>query len=141
MIQESLYSKLAGAAGVTAIVSTRIYPLVIPQTVYSEATKQPCIVYSVDGKVRQVRFSGTDTLVTGSFTVDSYARSYQAVQALAAAVRTALVDQSGTWTDSDSPQDSVSVQKVFIESEFDLMDEDPGLYRVSQQYTIWYDEA
>ena len=141
MIQESLYSKLAGAAGVTSLASTRIYPLVIPQTVYTEATKKPCIVYSVSSKSRQVRYSGTDTLVSGSFSIDCYATTYTAVQSLAAAVRAALVDQVGTWTDSDSPVGSVSVQAVFIENEFDLMDEEPGLYRVSQEYTIWYDEA
>lgn len=141
MIQEALYSKLAGAAGVSALVASRIYPLVIPQTVYDEATKRPCIVYSTDGKARHIRFSGTDSLVAGRFTVDCYARTYSAVQQLAAAVRAALVDQRGTWTTSSSPQGSVSVQQVFIDNEFDLTDIEPGLYRVSQEYTIWYDEA
>ena len=141
MIQEGLYTYLAADAGVSALVSSRIYPLVIPETVYTEATKKPCLVYSVDGKSRQVRYSGTDTLVAASVQIDCYARTYLASQQLAEAVRSAMVDYSGTWTGSSSPQTSNRVQSIFIQSEFDMLDPEPGLYRVSQQYTIWYDEA
>ena len=141
MIQEGLYATLSGDAGVSAIVGTRIYPLVIPQTVYSEATKRPCIVYSFDSKGRQIRFSGTDTLVEGRFTIDCYATTYSEAQDLAEAVRGVLVDYSGTMTSGSSPQTTNDVKKLFIESERDLMDIEPGLYRVMQEYKIWYDEA
>ena len=140
MIQEGLYALLAADSAVSALVGPRIYPLVINAQDYTEATKQPCLVYSFDSKVRQVRYSGTDTLVQGFFTVDSYARTYAGAQALAAAVRDALIDYSGTMLGNGSPQSSNVVQKIYIESERDLMDPEPGLYRVMQQYTIWYDD-
>lgn len=141
MIQEGLYAYLSQNAGVSALVSTRIYPIVIPEQAYADATRQPCIVYSFDGKERQVRFSGTDSLVAASVQIDCYARTYASAHAVALAVRTAMVDYSGIWTGTGSPQSSNDIKKVFIENEFDLMDIEPGLYRVSQTYTIWYDEA
>lgn len=141
MLQEGLYAYLAAQAGITTLTSTRIYPLVIPERVYTEATRNPCLVYSVDAKARQVRYAGTDTLVDATVTVDCYATSYASAQALAAAVRAALVDYTGTWTGNGSPQSATSVKHVFIETERDMMDPEPGLYRVSQIYTVWYDEA
>ena len=140
MIQEGLYATLAGDAAVSALVGTRIYPLMIPQQVYTESTKQPCIVYTLEGRSRQVRYSGTDTLVRGNLAIDCYARTYAAAQALADAVRALLEDYSGTMTGNGSPVSTNVVKKIFIDNELELVDVEPGLYRVGQSYTIWYDE-
>ncbi len=141
MISDSLYRHLSQDAGVAALVSTRIYPLVIPQQVYTEATKQPCLVYTLDTNARHVRFSGSDTLVRGILQVDCYSRSYSVAQDLAAEVRDALLDYSGAMQANTSPLTSVPVQTIHLESETNLMDEEPGLYRVLQRYVVWYDEA
>lgn len=140
MISDSLYNYLSTNAGVSAI-TARVYPMVIPQQAYSEATKQPCLVYSIDTDGRHVRFSGTDTLVKGRLTVDCYARTYAGAKALAAAARTALIDYSGSMAAATSPVTSVTIRRLFLEDgELELMDEEPGLYRVMQRYVIWYDE-
>lgn len=141
MIQDAFYGFLSAQAGITTLAGTRIFPLVIPQKVYSEATKQPCLVYSFDAKNRQKRFSGTDSLVASSVQVDCYATTYRQAQLLASAVRAVLLDYAGTWTGNTSPQVSHKVQKCFLENEIDLDDPEPGLYRVSQSWAIWYDEA
>jgi|DEB0MinimDraft_3_1074331.scaffolds.fasta_scaffold76996_2 hypothetical protein len=141
MIEKALYNKLRLNAGVAALASTRIFPVVIPQKIYSEATKMPCVVYQFDGKDRQVTYGGTGGLVAGSAQIDSYATTYLASKQLAEAVRTAVLDQAGQWATNDSPQAVYTVQKVFIDREIDLDEPEPGLYRVSQQYSIWYDEA
>ncbi len=141
MIQDAFYAFMAAQTGITALTSTRIFPLVIPQKIYSDATKQPCLVYSFDSKNRQKRYSGTDSLVAGSVQIDCYATTYRQAQLLAQAVRAALLDYSGTWTGNTSPQVSHKVQKCFLENEIDLDDPEPGLYRVSQSWAIWYDEA
>jgi hypothetical protein len=122
-------------------VSNRVYPLVIPQQTYDEATKQPCLVYTMDTDRRHVRFSGSDTLVRGILQVDCYARSYQTVQDVAASVRDALVDYSGAMAASTSPITSTTIQTIHLDGENNLMDEEPGLYRVLQRYVVWYDEA
>lgn len=141
MIEKALYNKLRLNGGVAALASTRIFPLVIPQKVYSEVTKMPCVVYQFEGKDRQATFSGTGSLIAGSVQVDCYATTYLLSKQLADAVRAALLDQSGLWTTNDSPQAVYTVQKIFIDREIDLDDPEPGLYRVSQQYSVWYDEA
>jgi hypothetical protein len=116
--------------------------MVIPQQVYDSATRQPCLVYSIDTDGRHVRFAGSDTLVKGRLQIDCYARTYAQVKTLADAVRDALIDYSGTMTAATSPVTSVTVKRIFLEDgENELMDEEPGLYRVMQRYVIWYDEA
>jgi hypothetical protein len=141
MIQEGIYATLAADSGVSAIVAARIYPLMIPQTSYTETTKFPCIVYSIDSKSRQVRFDGTDTLVSASLSVECYATTYSQAQSLAAAVRSVLVDFSGVMTGGGSPQSQTPVQSIFVESEDDTLAAEPGVYIVMQDYTVWYDEA
>ena len=141
MIQEGLYATLAADAGVSAIVGTNIYPVLFPQTAYSDSSKLPCIVFKVDDRRRQVRFSGTDTLVECWLSVECYAKTYTAAQSLAVAVRSALVDYSGTMTSNDSPQTTNAVQSIFIESEDDAFAAEPGIYIVMQDFRIWYDEA
>lgn len=141
MIQEGLYAVLAANSGVSSLVSTRIYPVNVPQADYTDATKFPCVVYKIDGKQRQVRFAGTDSLVSANLSVDCYAKTYAQAQAVAAAVRSALVDYSGVMTGNGSPQSTNTVQSIFIDSESDAIAPEPGLYVVMQDYTLWYDEA
>jgi hypothetical protein len=137
VVSDSLYNYLSAQV---SSVTNRVYPLVIPQQVYDEATKQPCLVYTMDTDTRQVTQDGTNALVRGSLQVDCYARSYKAAQTLAAAVRTALVDYSGLMAAATSPITSTEVNRIHLEGESNLMDEEPGLYRVMQRYAVWYYE-
>lgn len=139
MMQEGLFGYLTAQAGITALTGSRVYPLVIPQRSYDEVSRQPCLVYTVS-RERAVSFSGTNNLVSASVQLDSYARTYAEALTLAAAVRTALVDFSGTWTSTASPQGVTKVQRVFIRNEIELTDPEPGLYRVMQEYQVWYEE-
>lgn len=140
MISDSIYRHLTQDAGVSALVSTRVYPVVIPQNKRGD-TDMPCLSFSIDTNERQVRFSGSDTLVSGFLNIDCFSDDYDEVQSLAAALRSALIDLSGSIQGDTSPISSVSVQRVFLESERSLEDPEPGLYHISQRYTIWYDEA
>lgn len=133
MIQEGLYTFLAASSAVATIVGTRIYPLMIPQHAYDELTKLPCLVYARVSVDRQPKFCGTDALARSLVRVDSYARSYADATALAAAVYDALIDYSGAMG-------SETVKKVLADSEFDLLDVEPGLYRVTQTFSIWHIE-
>jgi hypothetical protein len=60
---------------------------------------------------------------------------------LAAAARTSLLDFSGDIEIATSPISFVNVQRIFLDSETSLTDENPGLYRVMQRYIVWYDES
>jgi capsular polysaccharide biosynthesis protein len=131
MIAESLHAYLSGHAGVSVLVGSRVFPLMIPQHVYNEATKQPCLVYQLIGTTRDLTFCAVDQLVSGSYQIDAYARKYKQANELARAVRAALIDFSGLMGDTH-------VRRIMLDTEQDLLDPEPGLYRVSQTYTIWY---
>lgn len=114
--------------------------MLIPQQVYSEATKQPCLVYTIDTDERQALFGESGTQVRGRLQVDCYARTYAQVQTVAAAVRDALLDFTGLMQGNTSPLTSVRIHRFLLESENALMDEEPGLYRVMQRFIVWYNE-
>jgi hypothetical protein len=132
MIQEALYAHLAADASVAALAGTRIYPLMIPQHVYNEASKLACVVYQRTGMDLPINTCGAEALAGTSMRIDAYARSYGVAAQLAAAVRDALVNFTG-------PMGTVHVSRVNLESELDLLDIEPGLYRVSQTYSIWHE--
>ncbi len=78
-------------------------------------------------------YCGTSRLTAGTFQIDSYAEQYVAAVSLAAAVRAALLDFQGMLN-------GVPVRHAFVETEGDLLDPEPGIFRVSQTWVIWYSE-
>lgn len=111
----------------------RVFPLIIPQHLHGEATKLSCLVYQRLGVERQSTFCGTDGVVRTILQVDSYALKYIDANALARLVRLRLTDFGGTIGDT-------IVKNAKLDSELELFDDDPGLYRVSQTYSIWHVE-
>lgn len=85
MIEETIIDTLLGAAAVTAVVSTRVYPgaapqgAVLPLLVVNKITGGP--LYADDGEVGLERFR---------FQIDGYAESYTATKAIELAVRSTL---------------------------------------------------
>jgi hypothetical protein len=129
MIQAALYSFLSSLS--PTLVGTRVYPMVIPESTRGDATKLPCIVYQRVGHNQPHDTCGAEGLAGTSMRIDCYATSYAASVTLADAVRVELAGFSGTMG-------SVRVSRINLESQIDLMDPEPGLYRVAQTYTIWH---
>lgn len=127
-LEASLFTFLTGAAGVTALVGTRVFPGVIPQ-----GAAQPAIVYAKRSRNRQQLFCGTDGLKQTRVDIDCYATSYRQSVLLANAVTAALEDFSGTMG-------TTRVPRIFLETEVDLSDLEPGLYRQSQSWAVWHRE-
>lgn len=140
MIESALFEILSANVGVSALVAEasspiryRIYPLLIPQHELGDLTQIPCIVYTKVGAARSVRYAGTDNLVQATFQIDAYSSSYSASASLAEAIRSALVDYNGTAA-------SIKVITANIDNEFALDDPEPGLFRISQNWVIWFVE-
>jgi hypothetical protein len=137
MIEEGLTEFLSDHAVVGPLVKdaaiTRVFPLLIPEHVRGDAKKIPCIVYQRVGTFRGGTFCETDSLAAIDLQLDIYSKSYLECKTLAQKVRQALVDFTGSMGESH-------VAKVFIGVEFDLVETDTGLYRVSQTYTFWAQE-
>ena len=140
MIDEALFTLLRTDSGVAALVADvsspvrhRIYPLVIPQHEIGDASLMPCVVYTKVGAARGVRYTATDNLVQATYQVDSYAPTYKAAAALASEVQDAMVDFNGTVSGTE-------IKTINLTNEFALEDPDPGLYRISQSFSVWYVE-
>jgi hypothetical protein len=140
MIDESIFTLLRTSAGVASLVSEnsspqrfRIYPLVIPQHEDGDTSYMPCVVYTKIGTSRGVTKSGTDTLVNGTYQIDCYATTYLAAAQLANAVRNGVIDHRGTVG-------SHYFATMNLENEYAVEDPDPGLYRISQTWSVWYVE-
>lgn len=129
MIEAALFTYLtAVGSGVRDLVSTRVYPMLAAQ---NGAT--PFVVYQRIGAERHVTSCGQANLTSAFIQIDSYAREYGDAKALAHAVQERIANFHGTMG-------SVEVKKAFLTTELDLLDVEPGLYRVSQTYTVWFVE-
>lgn len=141
MLHEGIVAALVGTTPTSGLLAgntgepDRVYPLVIPQKVpHSRVQQTPCVVYQVRNVDRQVTYCGTSGLVRSEVQLDSYATSYDGAVELAAGVREVLTDFRGALGGV------VSVRHAALQTEFDLQDPDPGLYRVSQLWVFWHEE-
>jgi hypothetical protein len=139
VIEDAIFTRLStDSSGVGPIVVEasspiryRIYRMVIPQFAEGDLTKFPCIVYSKVGAGRTLRFGSTDSVVRGDFQLDHYATTYEGAAALADATRIRLTDFVGVLAGEE-------IKATELQNEFVLDDPEPGLFRVSQSWVIWY---
>lgn len=138
MIGEALFAHLRNDLGVAALVQDssvyRIYPLVIPQKLDAIA-QMPAIVYSLDSAARSVGYCGTFKTVDRGATIDCYALSYAGAHQVADAVTASLLDFRGQLGGL------VFVHTANLITALDLQDIEPGLFRVSQSWSIWHSEV
>lgn len=122
------------AAELYPLVNTRVYPNSLPQHHPDGAAVMPACVVQTAGEDRQPRFVSTDGLVGCDLQIDSYAADSDTARAIATAVRRCMTDYSGTMG-------AVIVSNVLLQNEFDSgIEADPGLYRRTQLFTVWYRE-
>jgi hypothetical protein len=138
MIEDDLPGFLTDDSDVAALVITgslsRIFPLVIPQHLWGEVTKLPCLVYQRDGSGRGSTYCSQDTLIWATFQFDCYARTEAQMRQLARAIRLRLQNFRGMMGDTE-------VRIALLENDFDGLDPDPGLYRRTQRWVIWHIET
>jgi hypothetical protein len=127
-IEETLYSRLSGHAGLVALVTTgRIYPNIKAQ----DATL-PAVSFR---RVTSTRFPamGSDPdLVKARFQVDAWAATYDSGVAVAAQIRDALQ----RWRNNSG----ITVLDTFIVSEVDLFEDDTRQHHIAIDVEINYYE-
>lgn len=133
MIEQGLFQYLSNVGPVRALLQerpdfVRLYHLIIPQ-----GGKAPCVVAQFTDFERDQTYCGTIRVVRASIQLDSYGTEYFEALELAAAVRTALTDFRGTMG-------SVEVKSATLQTERDLEEPEPGLYRRWQDWSLWYVE-
>ena len=107
-IESELYDTLSGAAGVTALVSTRIYPNLVP-----ENTANPCIDYSLISGTRFHTLMGQNDMRRGVVQISCHADTYAGAKAVADAVIAALQGNG------------------YLQSEFDFFDPSTETFTVA----------
>ena len=130
MFGDAIYSILSNDATVSGYVSTRIYPLRIPQ-----AASLPAITYFI---VSDSPFNTKDGAVTDNYYrfqvsifVDARASgAYDTIEDIDAAVRSALERYSGTVA-------STEVHTIEYLSMADLFEEDAQVFHRAVDFRVW----
>lgn len=133
MIEIAFRDYLLSIAAVTALVSSRISVMRLPQNVVL-----PAISYMIDGAYRPETQKGGTGLVRTRMQVDHWASSMLTARQLAETTRKILQGYRGTM---GSGANSVKVSQVRFQSELNFYHEDVNNFRVTHDYNIWHDEA
>jgi len=128
--QSALYTWLTEQSGITAIVSSSIYPLAIEQG----TGILPAVRYEILGEDRDNTFDGQGNFVGADVQIDSVATTHAAAVALAEAIKSSLLNYSGLMG-------TLEVDRVYLEAVGDFYEEQLKAYRCSQSWTIWHYEA
>jgi len=126
-----IYTILAADSSVTALCSTRIYPLTIPQQAALPAVRivtvavQPTTVKNNASKLDAIRVQ-----------IDSYSTSMLTAQQLDEEIRGALDRYRGSVTVAGTGGATYFVDGVMFESRNETMEEERDIFRVSSDYQI-----
>lgn len=127
-IETETHARLAANGTISGLVSTRIYPLILPKS-----PTMPALVYHKVSGPRVHDLDGASGRALPRIQIDSWADTYTGAQALAAAVRGSLDGYNGLLT---------TIRATFkLDNEIDDYEEDTKLYRVIQDYIISHTEA
>ena len=101
MIQADIYKVLSENSGVEEIVSSRIYPIEIPQ-----GGSVPAIVYVINDITPIKSLDGESGLDNGVVEITCWAKDYKTAHLLASAVRSAFIE-SGIGIITGNMQDTI----------------------------------
>lgn len=138
MIEQALHDKLADTAGVSALVGSRIYPLLAPQ----RATR-PYVTYQRISTERDFALDGGVGRAQGRIQIDAWAETQLGARAVADAIRAALHGFTGDIAWGGSPAATATIRACRLVDERDFIDDEaqPRLYRISMDFLIAWDEG
>lgn len=126
MIEETIYSRLSGFAGLTALVSTRIYPIILPQGV-----TYPAVTYQrISAEARESCMVDDVGLVRTRFQMTAWSETFKGARTISEQLRQALQ----RWKTS-------GVQGTYILGEYDLYDPDSLKYGAAIDAQVVHEET
>ena len=128
MLGKALYDLLSTDAGVSALVSTRIFPAIMEQGV-----TMPALCYTIIGGTKVAALTQDTDIAETLVQIDCYAETYPAVRDLHQAVLTALQRYEGTNA-------GIVIDDIVVEDEQDIREEDTKLFRTSVDYLVRFRE-
>lgn len=127
-LESEIYSRLSSYAGLTALTSTRIYPVILPQNV-----AMPAVSFQKVSALRPSNFSIDTGDVRARLQVDCWAVAppgeAAAANKIAAQVKGALKRYHGG-----------NIQDVYLENEQDLYEDVTKIYRILLDFIVWFKE-
>lgn len=127
-LEAALHTRLTAYGGLTALTSTRIYPLIVPQS-----PTYPCVTYQRTDGPREHALGADMGIPHPTIEISSWGKTYASAKAIATQVRGALQ----RWDDSGA---SPAVLDCLLESDEDNYESDAGVFKVIQTWTIWHRE-
>jgi len=129
-----LRTALVGTAAVTALVGSRIYPVLAPAS-----ASLPFVTWRRSGIERAQTLGGPMGMPRVSVEYSIYGTTYEEARQVADAMRLVLDGYGGT-------ADNTEVKQTSLEDESDdfvqLAGADlPPVYQVTQRYDVWWSEA
>lgn len=126
-VEQVLVQELMDTAGVTALVSTRIYPQAAPQ-----GTSTAYVTYELVASNPYQDLSGAAGLTWARVSFLCHAPSYSTAKGTAAAIRTALEGRRGTIQ-------STTIKAILQEEEADAgFDEETRMHVVAVDFRVLY---
>lgn len=134
-IEEGLYGLLKGDTDLAALLTTapqavRIYPVKLPQ-----APVLPCLTFQRISTVRDRDHDGPSGVTQVRFQLDAWAEDPTGAQQIANAVRVILDGYQGP-----AGGNGEYVHNAWSESEEEIYEDEPKLYRVSQDFFVEHEE-
>lgn len=129
MIEEGIYSYISGVAAITAIVSTRIYPVLVPQN-----PTYPLVRYQKISGVRLHTLDQAVGMVRSIYQFDAWAETYLAAKQLSRELRLALDSYRGIMG-------SDTIHGAFVRNELDVYEELTKLHRIILEVELIYTET
>lgn len=132
MIEAAIYEILAAAAGVTAIVGSNIYPVLMP-----EEAPYPALTYFTVDADEIHTLDRTSGLVHQRFQVDAWANDYSTAKTLMKQVRAALEAAYGTIV---TPLGDVDIDGILRDNERDLYEDKTRTHHCAGDFLVLYNE-
>jgi len=128
MIEKAIFARLSAVAGLTALVSTRIYNEVIAQ-----GAAYPCLAFTTVSTQRFPAMGANITLAKSRVQVNCYGATKLSAADVAVQVRAALSRWGGT-------AGGVVVQSIFDETQTSDYDDAIQKHRVIVEFMAWHEE-
>lgn len=135
VLEEGLVSYLSTYAGLVALISTRVYPVRIPQ-----GATLPCLTFqriSTPRILTHQTSGATGDLAHPRFQFDAWATTQKAAKAITDQVRAALNGKTGAIGAGAS---AVTIRAALVDNESPEYDTESELYRSRSDFTIWQEE-
>lgn len=135
VLEEALLSYLTGYAGLTALISDRVYFMRIPQ-----GATLPCVTFQRISTQREttMQSSGaTGDLARPRFQFDVWGTTAAAVKPITDQIRAALNGKTGTI---GSGAYVLTIRAALVDNEDDEYNPEVNLYRSRSEYVIWHEE-